>query len=89
MCCPPLSLFSPDTPALPPGGGHGDGGLAHQSYASLIVAPMWVGASERMIGKRGGWEQRDARVSCLTKARANDSSAAAPGESQKLSCVPT
>ena len=45
--CVLLSLCSLLTrPPFPPGGGHGDGGLAHQSYASLIVAPMWVGAGK-------------------------------------------
>lgn len=65
------------------------GGLAHQSNASLIVAAVW--ASVRTTGKRkGGWrvgEQKDARVSCLTALRANDSSTDARGEAGTRPCV--
>lgn len=48
------SPFSPDSPAFPMGAVMERGGLALQSNASLIVAPMWVRGGERMIGKRRG-----------------------------------
>lgn len=58
------------------------GGLAHQSNASLIVAPMWVSVGERMMGsgENEGGDRGDTRVSRLTKAQANDSSTGAQGE---------
>lgn len=65
------------------------GGLAHRSNASLIVAAVW--ASVCTIGKRKGGggvgEQKDARVSCLTALRANDSSTDAQGEAGTRPCV--
>lgn len=48
------SQLSPDSPAFPMGEVMERGGLAHQSNASLIVAPMWVRVGEGMIGKRRG-----------------------------------
>ncbi len=50
----PSSPFSPDRPAFPMGEVIEGGGLAHQSNASLIVAPVWARVGERIIEKRRG-----------------------------------